>query len=275
MNAFGTHECRGRVARAPGRVPGEVRHVGALRRRKRWRKVRRLCAAKTGSARCGAASGAHAGGRGRGGAAHHRRRAGAGAGAGGRHAAPRIVGSSSRSLVPANGTRRAGRARAGGRTTAASPETFARDRPRRAAHADRPAPPTRRPRTAGRDAAPAAPHSRGRRRRTGLLPGPELPRLDLLRVFDADPARGRRRRRGAPVPQLVALVAPLYAPTPGLRELVAVAGAVLPAHALPRSAPPATGRVESSSWVILRTSTPSSRGCDRDSIASTAWGARV
>ena len=100
----------------------------------------------------------------------------------------------------------------------------------------------------------------------------------LLRVFDADrdprattvDARGALAFRG-----LVALVAPLYAPDfRGLRELVAVAGAVLPAYA-PRLAALLRDELCGNQAVRLSrgTSTPSSRGCDGDNVAPTAWGA--
>ena len=166
--------------------------------------------------------------------------AGAGAGAGGR-ARPRRASSAARRGPRA---RERGLAALGARAPAVGRrphrrEHSARDRPRRAAHADRLGSADEATEDCGAGAkrlrrllthfARTAPPDQG------YCQGLNFLGSTLLRVFDADrdprattvDARGALAFRG-----LVALVAPLYAPDfRGLRELVAVAGAVLPAYA--------------------------------------------
>ena len=155
-------------------------------------------------------------------------------------AAPRIVGSSSRSLVPANEDSprwaRARRRSDDGRIAENIPREIALDVPRTLtgsgsadeATEDCGAGAKRLRRLLTHFARTAPPDQ-------GYCQGLNFLGSTLLRVFDADrdprattvDARGALAFRG-----LVALVAPLYAPDfRGLRELVAVAGAVLPAYA--------------------------------------------
>ena len=198
-------------------------------------------------------------------------------------AAPRIVGSSSRSLVPANEDSprwaRARRRSDDGRIAENIPREIALDVPRTLtgsgsadeATEDCGAGAKRLRRLLTHFARTAPPDQ-------GYCQGLNFLGSTLLRVFDADrdprattvDARGALAFRG-----LVALVAPLYAPDfRGLRELVAVAGAVLPAYA-PRLAALLRDELCGNQAVRLSrgTSTPSSRGCDGDNVASTAWGA--